>query len=415
MVNMLISIKNGHRYLPLQKAGMTALLAEVWGQSTLKTEADEIENKLDRLGSSINISAGDEEINVYVSSLKENLNATLEILKEVFFEPKFDDKEVELERKKLLDRIIQSQMSAPGLANDIYNSLLRSKEDIMAIKVIGTKESVEKITTDDLKKYYQQCLNSKWINVSVSGSISKVDVTKALSFLTAVKPGADRNYKEPSYPAIDKTRIYFSDKKGAAQSEIRIGYMALPFDATGEFYKSQIMNFSFAGAFNSRVNYLLREVKGWTYGTRGGFNGSKFTGAYTISGGFKANTTDSTVVEIMNELKKYREGGVTDEELTFTKNAMSQSDALKYESPSQKLFFIKRIMDYNLPRDYVSKQTQILNTIGKDEINQLAKKNLPADKMVIFILGDKESNFEKLKKLGYEVIELDNEGNVINR
>ncbi|MBL7918294.1 MAG: insulinase family protein, partial [Bacteroidia bacterium] len=219
---------------------------------------------------------------------------------------------------------------------------------------------------------------------------------------------------EPKYPTVDKTKIYFTDKKGAAQSEIRVGYMAMPYDPAGEYYKSQIMNFSLSGAFYSRINYYLREVKGWTYGVRGGFSGSKYRGSYTISGGFKANTTDSTVVEIVKGVKKFIEEGISDEELNFTKNAMSQSDALKYESPDQKLFFIKRIMDYNLSKDYVSKQVEVLNNITKDEINQIAKKNLPIDNMIIFVLGDKQSNFEKLKKLGYEVVELDMEGNIIN-
>jgi zinc protease len=57
----------------------------------------------------------------------------------------------------------------------------------------------------------------------------------------------------------------------------------------------------------------------------------------------------------MDELKKYSEGGITAEELEFTKNAMAQADALKYESPQQKLGFVKRILDYNLDKTYVAK------------------------------------------------------------
>ncbi len=413
-VNILISIKNGHRYEPLNKAGLASLTAAMWGQSTVKTSVDEIENKLNRLGSSIRVSAGDDEIYCSVECMKENLNATIDILKESFFEPKFDAGEFEIEKKGQLDGIMQSQMSAASLAQDQYRLLLYGKDNVMGLKTSGTKNTVNGITLEDVKAHYQSCLNSKLITVSVSGSINKEEALKSLSFLNTIKAGADLNYTEPKYPTIDKTKIYFTDKKGAAQSEIRVGYMAMPFDVTGEFYKSQIMNFSLAGAFNSRINYFLREVKGWTYGTRGGFSGGKYSGAYTISGGFKANTTDSTIVEIVKAVKGFREGGITDEELSFTKNAMSQSDALKYESPDQKLYFIKRIMDYNLSKDYVSKQVEILNSITKEEINQIAKKNLPIDNMMIFILGDKQSNLSKLKALGYEVIEIDLDGNVIN-
>ena len=190
--------------------------------------------------------------------------------------------------------------------------------------------------------------------------------------------------------------------------------MALPFDYSGSYYRSQIMNYSFGGAFNSRINFLLREVKGWTYGTRAGFSGTKYAGPYTISGGFKANTTDSAMVEIFKELKKYNEGGVTDDELNFTKNAIAQSDALKYESPTQKLYFIKRVLEYNLPKDYVSVQTRILNGITKAEINDYAKKYLPYNNMIVVIVGDKATNLDKVKKLGYEVVEIDTNGKIIN-
>lgn len=412
-VNILISIKNGHRYEPLEKAGIASLLTSVWGQSTTKTDAEEIENKLDRLGSRVSISAGEEEIICSVECLKKNIGATMAILKESLFEPKFDKEEFELEKKGQMDAIIQSQMSAAALAENLYKKLLYGKDNILGTQVNGTTKSVEALTIDDVKAYYDRSMNSSLFAVSVSGDITKDEVMKELSFLNEIKNKGELSYQAPATPTIEKTKIYFCDKPKAAQSEIRMGYIAMPYDPLGEFYKSQIMNFSFGGAFNSRTNYLLREIKGWTYGSRSGFSGSKYAGPFTFSGGFKANTTDSTIVEVMNEMKKFRDGGITFDELTFTKNAMSQSDALKYEAPMQKLYFIKRIMDYNLDKDYVSKQTAILNSITKDEINALAKKNLPMDKMVIFVLGDKAMNFEKVKKLGYDVVEIDAEGNEV--
>lgn len=412
-VNILISIKNGHRYEPIEKSGLASLLTALWGQSTLKTKADEIENKLDRLGSSVRINAGEEEINCTVECLKNNLAPTLAILKESLFEPKFDKEEFEIEKKGQLDAIIQSQMSAASLADNLYKKLLFGKNSVIGTQINGIAASVNAITIDDIKAHYESSMNSNFISVSISGDVTKDEILKEMSFMNDIKNKGERKYEEPVKPVIDKTKIYFCDKKNAAQSEIRVGYVAIPYDPYGDYYKNQIMNFSLGGAFNSRLNYLLREIKGWTYGARSGFSGSKFAGPFTFTGGFKANTTDSTLVEIMKEMKNFRDGGITDEELSFTKNAMSQSDALKYETPMQKLFFIKRIMDYNLDKDYVSKQTGILNSIGKAEINDLAKKYLPVDKLVIFVLGDKATNLDKVKKLGYEVVELDNEGNEV--
>ena len=348
-----------------------------------------------------------------IQSLKQNLNATLKIVEESIFEPKFDATEFELEKKKQLDGITQMQTNAAALADMAYRRVLYGPNHVMSNTANGTSETVNAITLEDVKNYYAG-LNSGMVSVAVSGDISQDGIVKELGFLSKLKAGSAGNADVSAVPVIDKTKIYFVDKKNAAQSEIRIGYIAMPYDAIGEFYKSTIMNFSFSGAFNSRTNYLLREIKGWTYGTRGGFSGTKFPGAFTMSGGFKANTTDSSLVEFFNELKKYTEAGITDDELSFTKNAMVQSDALKYESPLQKLGFIKRVLDYDLPKDYVAQQTTILNAIGKPEINELAKKRLPYNNMVVVVVGDKASNFEKVKKLGFEVIEIDANGKVIN-
>jgi zinc protease len=278
----------------------------------------------------------------------------------------------------------------------------------------GTAETVNSLTIDDVKNFYNS-LNSSMLSVAVTGDASKEEIEKNLSFLARLKSGSPLPFAEVEVPKIDKTKIYFVDKKNAAQSEIRIGYLALPYDYQGDYYKSNIMNYSFGGAFNSRINFLLRETKGWTYGTRSQFAGNKYAGPFTISGGFKANTTDSTLVEMFNELKKFTEKGIEDGELAFTKNAIAQSDALKYESPTQKLGFIKRVLEYNLPKDYVSTQTQILNKITREEVNQYAKKFLPYNNMVIVVVGDKATNLEKVKKLGYDVTEIDASGKTISQ
>jgi zinc protease len=70
-------------------------------------------------------------------------------------------------------------------------------------------------------------------------------------------------------------------------------------------------------------------------------------------------------------------------------------------------------LDYNLPKDYVAQQTNILNTINKTELNELAKKRLPYNNMVVVVVGDKASNFEKVKTLGYDLIEIDTNGKEI--
>ena len=415
-VNVLISLKAGHRFEPKEKAGISSLLAALMDESTLQHSSEDIEKMLDKLGSSISINSNSEEFQISISCLKSNLDATLKIAEEKIFSPKFDKEDFELVKKDKLDGLAQQQTSAATIAGLIYAKLIYGPNHIMGINGDGTPETVNAISLEDIKNFYN-AFSSTETSIAVSGDVKKEEVLSKLGFMSKLKANPLNIIKQPETPSIPKTKIYFADKKGAPQSEIRIGYMTnISYDATGDFFRNTIMNFAFAGAFNSRINYLLREVRGFTYGTRGGFSGgNKFAGPYTISGGFRANSTDSTIIDLMSELKKYADAGIKDDELTFAKNAMAQSDALKYESPFQKLGFVKRILDYNLPKDYVKQQADILKNISKTEINERAKKHLPYNNMLILIVGDKASNFEKVKALGYEITELDLNGNEIKQ
>jgi len=410
-VNIQFSMPIGHRYEP--KSGLAVLLTSLLEESTQKHSAEEIGSILERLGSDVSFYANDNEVVMYVSSLKQNLDSTLKIAEEMLYMPKFDQEDFDLVKKEQLDAITNSLTQATAIAGNVYAKLLYGEGSNLSISANGNTESVSSITLDDVKAYYKNFSGFNSV-LAVSGDIDQVNALKKLNFLNKLQSANTMPQAKYKLPEIDKTRLYFVDKKGAPQSEIRVGNLSLAYDATEEFFKSNIMNYSFAGAFNSRVNFILREVKGFTYGARGGFGGNKFVGPYTIGAGVKANTTDSSVVIIMDELKKYSEGGITAEELEFTKNAMAQADALKYESPQQKLGFVKRILDYNLDKTYVAKQGEIIKTITKAEIDALAKKNLPYNNMVILVVGDKATNFEKLSKLGYEIIELDVNGNKVN-
>ena len=95
------------------------------------------------------------------------------------------------------------------------------------------------------------------------------------------------------------------------------------------------------------------------------------------------------------------------------KNSIGQSDARKYETPGQKAGFLGRILEYDLKKDYVNKQTTILNNITKKELDALAAKYLPADNMHIVVVGDKKKVMADLQKLNYEIVELDANGNPI--
>ncbi|QHT68737.1 insulinase family protein [Rhodocytophaga rosea] len=416
MVFLQLNINGGHLLSANdpKKAGIASLTASLLDESTQKYTSEQMDNELDKLGSTIYVYATKTGTTVGVQSLAKNLDATLALLEEKLFHPKFAKEDFDRVKKQQLEGIKGEDNIPAAVASNVYNKTIYGKNNILGIATNGTIETVEAITPEDVQNFYSNYYSPSVTELVVVGDITKEALLPKLSFL---KNWAAKEVKMPDLTKampVEKTKIYLVDKKQAPQSEIRVGYLTnMTFDATGEFYRMGLMNFTLGGAFNSRINLNLREDKGYTYGSWSGFEASKIPGPYTVSAGVRANATDSSVIEIMKELTNYQKQGITDAELAFTKSSVGQIQALKYETLGQKAGFLSNIIKYDLDKDFVTKQNEILKNITKEEINTLAQKHLPVDKMSIAVVGDKELVKPGLEKLGYEVIELDKNGNVV--
>ena len=97
------------------------------------------------------------------------------------------------------------------------------------------------------------------------------------------------------------------------------------------------------------------------------------------------------------------------------KSAVGQRDALAYETGLQKAAFISRILDYNLPANFVEQQNKILKSMTAAQMKAEAQKYLHPEKMNILLVGDKQRILDGVKKLGYDIVELDADGNLANK
>ncbi|MCC9136945.1 insulinase family protein [Pontibacter silvestris] len=414
-VTLLFSIRRGHKLEAKDpsKAGIASLTAEMLNEASENYTSEEISNQLEKLGSSISFDSDEDEMTVSVQSLVKNLNATLELLEERMLHPRFAQEDFDRLKKQRLEAIANQSTQPTVIANNVYNKLLYGEGNIMAVPEVGTTASVSHITLDDVKKFYAANFSPSVTSLVVVGDTEQSEILPKLSFLDKWSQKPVEIPANTTFATIDKTKIYLVDKENAAQTEIRIGYMALPYDVTGNYYKAGLMNFILGGDFSSRINQNLREGKGYTYGARSGFSGSETVGPFTAAAGVRANASDSSVVEFMKEIKLMKEKGISDEELAYLKTAIGQSYARKYETSFQKASFLNNLLRYNLDKDYLKKQNEILQHITKEELNAIAKKYLPTDKMNIVLVGDKATIKPGLEKLGYDLVELDAEGNML--
>ncbi|MBC7947725.1 MAG: insulinase family protein [Chitinophagaceae bacterium] len=417
-VTVSIKVPGGHLMQAnnLGKAGLSSFVATMMGQDTKNRSAEDFSKELEKLGSNINVQSGVDGITFNVFTLKKNLDATMALLEERILAPKFTEDAFSRLKRQRMESFKQSKSQSGTIAANVYNTVSYGTNNILGISQIGTEETVKNFSLQDVQGYYDNNMTSNGVNVVVVGDVKESEILPKLAFLNKLP---NKKIEIPSVATgipVEKTKIYLVDVKNAAQSEYRIGYVTnLKYDATGDYYRANLTNFALGGAFNSRLNLNLREDKGWTYGASSNFSGDKYTGRYTFNSGIKGPTTDSALMEIVRELKQYSAEGIKDDEVVFLKSALGQVDALRYETGFQKAGFIGRILEYDLPADFVDKQNDILKNITKAEIDAMAKKWINADKMNILVVGDKAKILPGLEKLGYEIIELDVDGKPVEK
>ncbi|MDE3247332.1 MAG: insulinase family protein [Bacteroidota bacterium] len=413
--NISITIPGGHllQAKDTSRLGLASIFADMMNEDTKNYSAEQMAIELQKLGSSINTVAVTDGITISVQGLKKNLDKTMALLQERLLNPKFTEEAFKRNQRQNLEAIKQSKTQPAAVASELAARIFYGANNILGMSEDGTESSMAKITLEDVKGYYDNTITSQGTRVVVVGDLKQDEILPKLDFLQRLP---NKKIDIPAVPAIAESGsnpvIYLVDVPKAAQTEFRVGYATgLKYDATGEYYKVGLMNYALGGAFNSRLNLNLREDKGWTYGARSTFDGDKYSGDFQFSAGIKAGATDSALTEVLKELKKYAAEGITDEELNFTKSAIGQRDALRYETGLQKAGFVSRILEYDLPPDYVDQQNKILAGITKEEINALAKNYIKPGALKIVLVGDKATILPGLQKMGYEIVELDAHGN----
>lgn len=402
-LSLSLSIEGGVLLDPTEKTGLASITAALMNESTASYSTEEIANKLSLLGSSISISAAGRYFNIYLDTLTKNAPESLRLLEEKMLHPAFTQADFDLVKERILQSTQQGLKNPSVLASRGRNMLLYSRESRLGMPDSGTLESIQSITLEDVKSFYTNYIRPNHATLVAVGDANKQQTLELTNFLTKWEA---KNYTLPLFEfdkTISKSKIYIVDNPGSVQSVINIFRHGPVFDAYDEYFKLGLANFPLGGMFNSRINQNLREDKGYTYGARSRFSGGKQTGQFIASADVSAKFTKDSIVEFLKELDSFRDNGMNEEELTFLRNAYSESDALKYETPRQKAGFLARLLSLGLDKDYTLRQQKLIKEASSKELNALASKWLTTDKMHILVVGDAEILSESLRSLGREI------------
>jgi zinc protease len=409
-VNFNIVIEGGHLLDSMEKNGVANLMTDIMMEGTATKTPQELEEEIEMLGANINMFTTRESIIIQVNTLVRNYEATIGLVEEILTQPRWDLEEFGRIKTATINQVKRSAANPNAVAGRVFNKLMYGQDHIFAYPTSGTVASIESIGIEDIKAFYAKNFSP---SISRFHIVGKIDQAKALAGLTSLeKNWAAKDVTIPEYPiaaARDKSSVYFVDIPGAKQSVIQIGNISMA-RSDKDFYPAEVMNYALGGAFNGVVNRILREEKGYTYGARTGFGGSKIPGTFRASSSVRTNTTGESVEIFRDEMNKYKEG-ISQEDLDFTKNALIKSNARRFETQFALLGMLQEMSTYGLDPDYIAGEEATVRNMTLARHQELANKYLDPSTMAYLVVGDAESQYTQFRDMGFdEVLLLDKEG-----
>ena len=383
------------------KTGVSNLLAKMLTKGTANKTPQELEEAIELLGSAIYVNAEDEKIVLSGNSLSRNFEETMKLVEEILLEPRWDETEFKLAKQQVLSQLQQQQADPNSIATLEFNKLIYGPNNILSKNILGTTKSVETITIQDLKNYYKNNLSPMRANFMAVGDLEEKAAKESLKAISASwKPVSVKIPEYPTPVAPENSIVYFYDVPGAKQSIIKIGAPALA-ATQDDFYKAEVMNYRLGGGgFASQLTQELREGKGYTYGIRSRFNGSNLVGPFEISSGVRSNITFEAIALIKDILVNYPES-LEPLDLEVTQSFMIKSNARKFETLGAKLNMLSDIANFNYEQDYIKQREEIVNSMSLEELKLLAAKYINPFKMYYLIVGDADTQLEKLEGLEF--------------
>ncbi len=395
-----------------EKVGVSRLLAQSMMEGTATRTPEELEQAIDLLGASIQVTAGRESFSIRGSTLARTFDETMELVAEILLEPRYDAEAFELARQRTINTLRQRSSSPGAIASDVFAGLVYG-DHILARNPLGRPETVESITLEDLRAYHERVLLPESASLHVVGEVAPGGLTAIERIAVDWEQGERAVSEMPEAPSWDAERagLYFVDVPGAVQSVLRIGYLALA-QTDDDYWPANVMNFRLGGGgFASELTQQLREGKGYTYGISSDFSGTTLPGPFTVFSNVRANVTYEALA-LVKEIIERHGPDFDEEDLEATKSFLLRANARAFETLGAKLGLLGSMTDYGFPADYQLQREQIVRDMTIEQVRELAERYLDPAGMVWLVVGDAETQLPRLRALGLgEPILLDREGN----
>jgi predicted Zn-dependent peptidase len=393
-------------YFEGEISGVSGMMGSLLGRGTSNISKDDFNEKVDFLGANVSFfSTG-----AFASSLKKYFPEILGLMADGVMNSKFTQEEFDKEVQITLDGLKSDEKNVTSAARRVENVLTYGKNHPFG--EFTSKESVEKITLQDVKNNYATYYKPNNAYLVIEGDINPKKIKKLVkSLFSDWKKGEIPGYTMPETKSVAATEINFVNMDNAVQSEIAVINNIDLTVGDKDYYAALIANNILGGGGTARLFMNLREDKGYTYGSYSRLSQSRYAGTFRASASVRNVVTDSSVVEIQKEINKIRYQKVTAEELANSKEEYIGGFVMDVQKPRTVANFALNIARYNLPKDFYENYIKNIKAVTLDDVQNAAIKYFTGDKAKIVITGKGIDVLKNLEKGDYVIKYFDKYGN----
>ncbi len=381
---------------PDGKTGLASLAASTLDLGTETRTAEEIASTVEGAGASLNTGASDDYGFVATSVLTERLHTVLDVFADVVRSPTFPDDEVANQKKRTRSSL-ESQLSQPGtLASRRFRSLVYGPhpygED-------PRPEDIGGIERSDLVRFHESRYTPQGSMLVFAGDISIERARRVARTRFGDWTGPDvGNVDLPQTSGSDSLQIHLVHRPGSSQSSVRVGHLG-PEEGTGDRHALDVMNRILGGGPASRLFLVLREEKGWTYGASSRLTTPRGRGYFAASADVRPAVTDSTLREMLHQLRRIRSETVPEGELEDAKSYLTGNFPLRLETPQQVASQVADAIIRELGIDYLESYRDEVARVTAADVQRAARQHVHPDRATAVVVGDARKIHEDLASI----------------
>lgn len=400
LLNAQLVFRGGASVESADRAGVTVLTARALTEGTEKRDAIALIEATERLGADLDAEAGWDSLVAGISVPRSRFAPALDLLAEVVLSPSFPEAEVLRLRDERINDLMQARAEPRRRIERIFPETIYASSSPYARPLGGTETTVPAIDRDAVQAAYWRLADPASAVFVVAGDLEGMSVPDLMEqrFGGRMEAGAlDRDVKVEAHRA--GPRVVVVDRPGSPQSEIRIGHLGVA-RSTPDFYALSVLNTILGGQFGSRLNQLLREEKGYTYGVHTSFDMRRGTGPFVVRMAVQSEVTVPAITETLAELRRIGEAPVERHELDEARDYLVGVFPLRFEAAPQVAAAIAGLAIHELPDDELDRYRPAIAATSEEDVLAAARAHVRPDEASVVVVGDASRWVEALREAG---------------